>query len=125
MNRYKLFENYQRNVHKEEPEEISKMGFRRFLCESPLPTTTTESGKQLGSHHMCYRLDGRLIAMGVLDLLPDIVSGVYFIYHNDFESWHLGKVSACYEACLAKERGYTYYYMGNSSPRGRLFIEHR
>jgi hypothetical protein len=50
--------------------------------------------------------------MGVLDLLPNAVSGVYFIYHSDFEKWHLGKVSACREACLSKEGGYKYYYMG-------------
>ena len=29
---------------------------------------------------MCYRLDGRLIAMGVLDLLPHGVSSVYLLY---------------------------------------------
>jgi len=117
IDRYQLFENYQRNVHKEEPHEISAAGFKRFLCVSPLPTTTTASGKRLGSYHMCYRLDGRLVAMGVLDLLPDIASSVYFIYHSDYESWHLGKVSACHEVCLAKEEGYGYYYMGNISLR--------
>ena len=59
-----------------------------------------------------YRLDGRLIAMGVLDLLPQAVSGVYFLYHSDFEKWALGKLSALREAALAVEGGYVYYYMG-------------
>lgn len=66
----------------------------------------------LGSYHQCYRLDGRLIAMGVLDLLPHCVSGVYFIYHSDFEKWSFGKQSALREAALALEDGYEYYYMG-------------
>ncbi|KAI5776603.1 arginine-tRNA-protein transferase [Geopyxis carbonaria] len=110
--KYAVFENYQRNVHKEEPEEISESGFTRFLCDSPLNPEITLAGKKLGSYHQCYRLDGRLIAVGVLDLLPNCVSGVYFIYHEDFEKWHMGKLSACREACLAKEGDYGYYYMG-------------
>jgi arginine-tRNA-protein transferase len=69
-----------------------------------------------------YRLDGRLIAMGVLDLLPGCVSGVYFIYHTDFEKWGFGKLSALREACLALEGQYEYYYMGfyiHSCPKMR------
>lgn len=50
--------------------------------------------------------------MSVLDLLPHCVSGVYFIYHEDYTKWGLGKLSACREAALAKEGGYRYYYMG-------------
>ena len=50
--------------------------------------------------------------MSVLDLLPHCVSGVYFIYHPDFEKFSLGKISALRETCLALEAGYKYYYMG-------------
>ena len=50
--------------------------------------------------------------MGVLDLLPHCVSGVYFLYHSDFEKWSFGKLSALREATLALEGEYQYYYMG-------------
>ncbi|KAF2190853.1 hypothetical protein K469DRAFT_733482 [Zopfia rhizophila CBS 207.26] len=50
--------------------------------------------------------------MGVLDLLPHCVSGVYLLYHSDFEKWSFGKLSALREAALALEDGYKYYYMG-------------
>ncbi|KAF2447350.1 arginine-tRNA-protein transferase 1 [Karstenula rhodostoma CBS 690.94] len=113
--KYELFHNYQQHVHHEKPSEISQSGFKRFLCESPLQRRTAQvNGKtqQLGSYHQCYRLDGRLIAMGVLDLLPHCVSGVYFLYHSDFEKWSFGKLSALREAMLALEGGYQYYYMG-------------
>ncbi|KAF2655918.1 hypothetical protein K491DRAFT_704316 [Lophiostoma macrostomum CBS 122681] len=50
--------------------------------------------------------------MGILDLLPHCVSGVYFIYHSDFEKWSFGKLSAMHETALALEGGYDYYYMG-------------
>ncbi|KAL5375461.1 hypothetical protein DPSP01_011161 [Paraphaeosphaeria sporulosa] len=113
--KYELFSNYQQHVHHEKPSEISQSGFKRFLCESPLQRRTAQvNGKmqQLGSYHQCYRLDGRLVAMGVLDLLPHCVSGVYFLYHSDFEKWSFGKLSALREATLALEGGYQYYYMG-------------
>lgn len=113
--KYDLFHNYQQNVHKERPSEISESGFKRFLCDSPLRKTTRDvdgTPQLLGSYHQCYRLDGRLIAMGVLDLLPHCVSGVYFLYHSDFEQWHFGKLSAIREAALALKGGYQYYYMG-------------
>lgn len=107
--KYKLYENYQIKVHHDPPERISRDSFRRFLCESPL-----KSGKDsfdgrdrlMGSVHQCYRLDGKLVAIGVLDLLPQCVSGVYFLYHEDVSAWNFGKLSALREAALALEGGY-------------------
>ncbi|KXT03860.1 hypothetical protein AC578_8938 [Pseudocercospora eumusae] len=110
--KFKLFDNYQRHVHHDEDDDISRSGFKRFLCDSPLVRRVDAHGKRLGSYHQCYRLDGRLIAMAVLDLLPHAVSGVYFLYHSDFERWSFGKLSALREAALALEDGYNYYYMG-------------
>ncbi|EMC96642.1 hypothetical protein BAUCODRAFT_122625 [Baudoinia panamericana UAMH 10762] len=110
--KYSLFGNYQQHVHHEGPEDISREGFKRFLCSSPLHRHTGSQGQRYGSYHQCYRLDGRLVAMGVLDLLPHAVSGVYFIYHSDVEKWSFGKLSALREAALALEAGYQYYYMG-------------
>ena len=83
-------------MHGRTSERITASSFKNFLCHSPLETRTeTATGKRLGSWHQCYRLDGRLIAMAVLDLLPECVSSVYFIYHSDFAQHNLGKVSAC------------------------------
>jgi arginine-tRNA-protein transferase len=115
VEKYRLFHNFQKNVHKEKEHEISESGFKRFLCQSPLQRTSRQvDGKTqlLGSYHQCYRLDGRLIAMGVLDLLPHCVSGVYSLYHSDFEQWQFGKLTALQEISLALEGRYEYYYMG-------------
>ncbi|KAF2708501.1 hypothetical protein K504DRAFT_477844 [Pleomassaria siparia CBS 279.74] len=60
--------------------------------------------------------------MAVLDLLPHCVSGVYLVYHSDFEKWSFGKLSALREASLTIESGYQYYYMGfyiHSCPKMR------
>ncbi|SMQ50625.1 unnamed protein product [Zymoseptoria tritici ST99CH_3D7] len=113
--KYLLYAHYQSQIHHDPPSEISRSGFRRFLCDSPLvssPGHPDGSSHALGSYHHLYRLDGRLIAMAVLDLLPRGVSAVYFIYHTDFEKFSLGKVSAMREAGLALEDGYENYYMG-------------
>ncbi|KFY07357.1 hypothetical protein V492_07215 [Pseudogymnoascus sp. VKM F-4246] len=113
--KYAVYENYQRIVHKEGPGDISKRGFRNFLCSSHVKRSTqTVNGreKKLGSYHQCYRLDGRLVAIGVLDLLPDVVSAVYFMYHEDLHTWSPGKLSALREAALAIEQGCRWYMMG-------------
>ena len=38
-----------------------------------------------GSYHQLYRLDGELVAMGVIDILPHCVSSVYFMYEKKWE----------------------------------------
>ncbi|KAM3066780.1 Arginyl-tRNA--protein transferase 1 [Clarireedia jacksonii] len=113
--KYVLFENYQRVVHHEPPSKISRGGFQNFLCSSPIPQSVKIiDGKmrQLGSYHQCYRIDGKLVAIGVLDLLPQCVSAVYLMYHEDVHSHEFGKLSALREIALAKEDGYRYWYAG-------------
>ena len=109
--KYGLFDAYQRHVHHEGDADISRSGFKRFLCSTPLHRHD-DGDRRTGSFHQLYRLDGRLIAIGVIDLMPHAVSGVYFIYHPDFEQYSFGKLSALREAALAVEGGYQFYYMG-------------
>ena len=47
-----------------------------------------------GSFHQQYWLDGRIVAVGVIDILPTCVSSVYLYYHPDFASLSLGSYSA-------------------------------
>ncbi|KZS97909.1 arginine-tRNA-protein transferase [Sistotremastrum niveocremeum HHB9708] len=86
-------------------------GFKRFLVDSPLlvedipypgerPDTLPRA---YGTFHQLYHLDGRLVAMSVLDILPRCVSSVYFIYHTDFSKYSMGKLSALRETSLANE----------------------
>ncbi|CAK7217411.1 Arginyl-tRNA--protein transferase 1 [Sporothrix bragantina] len=114
--KYAVFENYQRIVHKEPPSKISKKGFANFLCNSPIRREmhTDDQGRQrqLGSFHQCYRLDGRLVAIGVLDLLPECVSSVYFLYHESIHTHSPGKLSAMREIALARELNYRWWYSG-------------
>ncbi|KAI9658155.1 MAG: Arginyl-tRNA--protein transferase 1 [Alyxoria varia] len=134
--KYALFEQYQRLVHKENPHEITRGGFKRFLCSSPIvrsfrtikvpiPKSTQENDgsdmhpswqkeieQPLGSYHQVYRLDGKMVALAVLDLLPRGVSSVYLIYDVTYERFGFGKLSALREVQLTREYHYTNYYMG-------------
>ncbi|CZT00693.1 related to arginine-tRNA-protein transferase [Rhynchosporium agropyri] len=113
--KYLLFENYQRVVHHEPPHKITKHGFKSFLCASPLLRSKEMFDGQerlLGSYHQCYRIDGKLVAVGVLDLLPQCVSAVYFMYHESVHQHGLGKLGALTEIALAKEQGYRWWYAG-------------
>ncbi|KAG6293803.1 hypothetical protein E4U45_006526 [Claviceps purpurea] len=114
--KYQVFDNYQRVVHKDPLQDRTRQAFKRFLCNSPLRrgTLAQEGGgtMKLGSYHQCYRLDGVLVAIGVLDLLPTCVSSVYFLYHESFSKHSPGKLGALYEIALASEKGYQWWYPG-------------
>ena len=120
-------------MHKESRSSNSAARFKRFLCSGFGQRTVTDadgSTKLIGSYHMCYRLDGRLIALGVLDLLPHAVSSVYLMwvwfslnlkerllmvptrYESSVVDHDFGKISAMHEIALAQRANYGYYYMG-------------
>lgn len=64
---------------------------------------------------MHHRIDGKLVGVGVLDILPSGVSSVYFFYDTDYEFLKLGTVSALKEIELIQmymNDVFKYYYMG-------------
>lgn len=123
--KFQLYKRYQVAVHMDEPSSLSPRGFKRFLVDSPLVDTrtinsvdvsvsTTDNHKQLtyGTHHQLYRLNGVLIAIGVLDILPTGVSSVYAIYDIDYRHLVLGKYTAIKEIEFCKQHRLPFYYMG-------------
>lgn len=129
--KFAVFDNYQRIVHGEPPSSISQRGFKKFLCNSPvrrgMHTDSDGKSRQVGSFHQCYRLDGKLVAVGVLDLLPEAVSAVYFMYHESIHKHQPGKLGALREIALAMEGGYRYWWAGyyiHSCPKMRYKIDY-
>lgn len=62
-------------------------------------------------------LDGRLIAVGVVDVLPKALSSKYFFWDPDFASLSLGKVASLQEIAWVQEAhagcpSLRYYYLG-------------
>lgn len=56
-----------------------------------------------GTHHCSYHLDGKLIAVGVLDLLPKCLTTVYFFYDPNFGHLNLGNYSALVEISIVRQ----------------------
>lgn len=117
LEKFQLYAKYQRIIHHEAKREITPDQFTRFLCSSPLHKKTCSEkseDRKTGSFHQLYRIDGVLVAFAVLDLLPNTVSSVYFVYDPDsVGKFGMGKVSALREVALCVEQGYKYYGLGN------------
>jgi arginine-tRNA-protein transferase len=113
--KWALYEHYQRRVHKD---ITTRSSFRNFLCTGLPRSTYTPPvyegtpARMIGSYHAVYRLDGKIVAIGVLDLLPYGVSSVYLMYHESVSAFAIGKLAALWEIALAREKGYGWYYMG-------------
>ncbi|KAJ3299355.1 Arginyl-tRNA--protein transferase 1 [Borealophlyctis nickersoniae] len=116
---YQLFRKYQIAVHKDPPGKLSPQKYKQFLVDTPLvfepPQIPNTPG--YGSFHQKYYADGKLIAVGVIDILPLCVSSVYFMYDPDYGFLSLGVYSALREIAFTKllHNGLPelkYYYMG-------------
>ncbi|XP_048577514.1 arginyl-tRNA--protein transferase 1 isoform X3 [Nematostella vectensis] len=126
---YEVYKKYQTGIHKDKPDECTEKQYRRFLCSSPLVHSKEAGAPHMGygSFHQQYWLDGRIIAVGVLDILPSCISSVYLFYDPAYSHLSLGVYSALREVylvqCLHKESASVqYYYMGfyiHSCPKMR------
>lgn len=114
---FEVYKEYQICVHHDNPNSLSKAGYSNFLCGKNLiaekPSPQYPLG--LGNFHQLHRVDGKLIAVGVLDFLPSGVSSVYFFYSPKYQNLSLGVISALKEIELVqtnKTDTFKYYYMG-------------
>ncbi|QPG76665.1 hypothetical protein FOA43_004059 [Brettanomyces nanus] len=132
--KYLLFKKYQIRVHHEKEDDISFKGFKRFLCQTPFEGNVvdhneaywkrlnenwrngsfeeSDSDEIVGPVHECYYLDNQLVAIAVLDILPESISSVYLIWDPDYAHLGLGNLSALRELVLTQMLGKKYYYMG-------------
>lgn len=69
----------------------------------PSPITTLE---------MRYRVEGRLVGLGIVDVVPDVVSSVYFYFDPAESKRSLGTYSALQEIEFARRTGRGYLYLG-------------
>uniref|UniRef100_A0A8C8KB75 Arginyl-tRNA--protein transferase 1 n=1 Tax=Oncorhynchus tshawytscha TaxID=74940 RepID=A0A8C8KB75_ONCTS len=116
---YQVYKLYQMAIHHDPPDKPTESQFRRFLCDSPLEMETPPDGPAAGygSFHQQYWLDGRIVAVGVVDILPTCVSSVYLYYHPDFASLSLGSYSALREVAFTRQLQkqspkLCFYYLG-------------
>ncbi|XP_073541468.1 arginyl-tRNA--protein transferase 1 isoform X3 [Phyllobates terribilis] len=116
---YQVYKRYQTTIHQDPPDKPTVSQFTRFLCDSPLEHENRPDGVSCGygSFHQQYWLDGKIIAVGVIDILPYCVSSVYLYYDPDYSFLSLGVYSALREIAFTRElqekaSDLCYYYMG-------------
>uniref|UniRef100_A0A182NPZ6 Arginyl-tRNA--protein transferase 1 n=1 Tax=Anopheles dirus TaxID=7168 RepID=A0A182NPZ6_9DIPT len=117
---YALYTKYQTAIHNDPPGAIED--YLDFLVKSPLKNT-----EGFGSFHQQYWLDDRLIAVGVIDVLPYCVSSVYFFYDPEFKFLSLGTYGSLRELAFTRALSNQFpsvrnYYMGfyiHSCPKMR------
>uniref|UniRef100_A0A182PVE7 Arginyl-tRNA--protein transferase 1 n=1 Tax=Anopheles epiroticus TaxID=199890 RepID=A0A182PVE7_9DIPT len=117
---YNLYKKYQTAIHNDPPGAIEE--YLDFLVKSPL-----KPSQGFGTFHQQYWLDDRLIAVGVIDVLPNCVSSVYFFYDPEYKFLSLGTYGSLRELAYTRSLysrypNITHYYMGfyiHSCPKMR------
>eukprot|EP00794_Sanderia_malayensis_P017375 gene17375-19114_t len=117
---FMLFKEYQVNIHNEDEDENDVDQFKRFLVDCPLVVEEAKQGLPstgLGAFHQQYYLDGKLIAVGVIDILPHCLSSKYLFYDPTCSFLSLGTYSALREIYFIRklQQGcpeFIHYYLG-------------
>ncbi|KAG0620172.1 hypothetical protein M758_4G195300 [Ceratodon purpureus] len=119
---FALYKKYQIAVHNDKPEEVKESSYCRFLVDTPLLYVAPEDDGStptcgFGSFHQQYRIDGKLVAVGVVDILPNCLSSKYLFWDPDLAFLSLGKYSALQEIKWVQEANKVcptllYYYLG-------------
>ncbi|KAJ6909771.1 arginyl-tRNA--protein transferase 1-like isoform X3 [Populus alba x Populus x berolinensis] len=119
---FALYRRYQINVHNDSPDDISESSYRMFLVDTPLVPVQPSGDDRVppcgfGSFHQQYVIDGHLVAVGVIDILPKCLSSKYLFWDPEFAFLSPGKYSALQEIGWVKENevdcpSLQYYYLG-------------
>lgn len=121
---FNLFRKYQILHHGDEASKVTRKFFKRFLCESPLRPVGPEEYPRgrcppcgFGSFHQQYWVDDCLVAVGVVDILPNSLSSKYLFWDPDLGALSLGKMTSMMEIDWIRTVSKTcpslqYYYLG-------------
>ncbi|KAH7286816.1 hypothetical protein KP509_32G023400 [Ceratopteris richardii] len=118
---FALYKRYQIAVHHDRPDDVKESSYIRFLVNSPLKFVPPSGSETVfcgfGSFHQQYRIDGCLIAVGVVDILPSCLSSKYMFWEPDLAFLSLGKYTALKEIewvqmAHAECPSLEYYYLG-------------
>ena len=131
--KFKVYEKYQINIHKETHEETTKESFDRSWGKTnlidniniKLPNDLTQKTKhpelypkKYGTYNFIHRIDGKIVAVGIWDILPTCLSSVYLYYDTDYQFLDLGVFTAIREIEYIKsfhdliDNNFKYYTMG-------------
>ncbi|GAB4831936.1 hypothetical protein Ancab_005951 [Ancistrocladus abbreviatus] len=119
---FALYRKYQLKVHNDTPDHVTESSYMRFLVDTPLIYVPPAGDGAIppcgfGSFHQQYVVDGHLIAVGVIDILPKCLSSKYLFWDPDLAFLSLGKYSALQEIDWVNDNKHfcpslQYYYLG-------------
>lgn len=98
-----LYLRYLKEIHGNDRETLENSHYSSFLVQSCIDEQSFE---------LHVRHNGRLVGLGIIDLLDDALSSVYFFYDPDYRRYSLGTFSVLAEFSIAKRLGMAYYYPG-------------
>ncbi len=129
-----IYAKYQMKVHKDKEEECTIERYNRAWGESnliseenciKLPENLKEKTenpeifpKKYGTYNFLHKIDNKIIAVGVWDILPTSLSSVYLYYDPDYSFLDLGTLTAIKEIEYIKkfhdliDNKFKYYVMG-------------
>ena len=112
---FELYNKYNLERHGWPP--ICEEEYCKHVVDSPISKEYI-SGIEHGSFHQLYRLDGKLVAVGLIDIVPKGIVSLYMWYSLDKEvsKYSLGVYSALKEIEMVRELSKTnpemkYYYL--------------
>ena len=101
---YNLYANYIIQRHSDGdmyPPSLEQ--FENFLCQAP-PTSQTR--------FVCFRLEQKLLAVAVVDLLPKGVSAIYTFFDPAYEIRSLGRLAVLWQIHWAQSQAMDFVYLG-------------
>ncbi len=97
-----LYRRYQATQHGADAQSSDDESYERFLCETVADTW-----------ELSWRdPSGALVAVGIIDVVPQGVSTVYFYWDPSLRDLSIGTFSALYEIELCRRWEKRYYYLG-------------
>lgn len=104
-----LYARYQRFQHGKDGQQTDEESYARFLIDTVADTW-----------EIAWRDDaGRLMAVGIVDVVDDGLSSVYFFWDPLLEDLSVGVASALWEIELCRRWNRPYYYLGYLVPGSR------
>jgi arginine-tRNA-protein transferase len=98
----RLYRRYQEDQHDKDGQETDEESYARFLIDTVVDTW-----------ELAWRnRQGDLVAVGIVDVVDDGVSTVYFYWDPALRDLSLGVYSALWEIDLTRRWGKPYYYLG-------------
>ena len=123
---FHLYSQYQMKRH--ESENCTASSYHAHLVSTPLIPQEI-NGIAYGTFHQQYQIDGRLVGVGVIDVLPQALCSVYMFYDvsSEISKLSLGVYSAIMEIQFAQSlnaqgANIHHYYLGSFNPTNKKLL---